>query len=515
MSSASVRSIPGVTVRRATHAYKAGRTTLVGSNQLPFSKGVEVHANSTGNCLKSLAERVLGTFHGDEFEFTARPTCFVDDNMRGIRAGVLRAMGTPQPKMTHMAYAMSLKGSRRTIAERAAITLMERALVDKDANLSSFVKKEKSKPGALPRLIQPRGARFNVSLGSWLRPVEHKLYRAFEKTCGYAVIHKHLNPEQRAHQFYENFAAFNRTVMVGLDAHRFDKHVSPAALEFEASFYLGHYGWDPELARLLKMQSKNKGYINTEDGDTILYSVDGSRMSGDVNTSLGNVIIMCTLVLAYAREIGVKIRLANDGDDCVVFLEECDLITFQSGLEAWFLAKGFPMTVEQPVRSLEEVEFCQCKPMYISGRWIMVRNVLKCLQHDTLYVGDARDYESVMAATGLCGLSLYGDIPVLGVFYRALARTSPCGHRALARGLVKGGLAWNYALGGMDGRVFAPTPEDRLSFYAATGIQPLEQIELEAFYGGLEYIPNLPLEREDSNRYRHTPHDISNLLRLL
>lgn len=515
MGGVETPAIPHVTVRRNTNAYKAGRTQLIGSSQLPFSKGVEVHANSTANCLKSLAERVLGGFHEGVFIRTPHPKEIVDEHMSAVRTGVLRHIGTFQPKMTHQAYARALVGSKRAVAERAALSLMERALADNDANLSSFVKKEKSKPGSLPRLIQPRGARFNVSLGSWLRPVEHRIYRAFEKSRGYTVVHKHLNPEQRAHVFKDNFDAFDNPVMIGLDASRFDKHVSPAALKFEASFYTGIYGNDPELVRLLNMQRRNKGFINTEDGDTIEYEVVGSRMSGDVNTSLGNVIIMTTLVLAYADMLSIKIRLANDGDDCVVFLEQCDLERFSFGLAAWFLEKGFPLTIEKPVYSLEEVEFCQCNPMYIGGRWLMVRNVKKCLQHDTLYVGVERDYEAVMSATGLCGLSLYGDVPVLGVFYRALARLSPNGQKVLDKHRLQNGLGWNYNLGGMQKREFNPTDEDRFSFYCASGIQPAEQLEFEAFYSKLDYHVDAPLRREDINQYRQTAHSLSNLFPLL
>lgn len=507
--------IPGVVVRRSTHAYKAGRTGLYGTEQLPFSKGVEVHANSTSNCLKSLAERVLGGFHDGVFVPTVRPTDFEDEHMRAIRKGVLKHIGSFQPKMTHAAYAASLKGSKRTVAERAAQSLTERALVDKDAYISGFVKKEKSKPGSLPRLIQPRGARFNVSLGSWLKPIEHRIYRAFESRYGYKVIHKHLNPEQRGAVFKENFDAFISPVMVGLDASRFDKHISPAALEFEASFYLKYYADDPELKRLLKMQRRNRGYCNTEDGDTIMYEVDGCRMSGDVNTSLGNVIIMTVLVFAYCRSKGLSVRLANDGDDCVVFMEERDLEAFSTGLEDWFLQKGFPMTVELPVRIMEEIEFCQCKPMFISGRWIMVRNVAKCLQHDTLYVGNLEEYEPVLAATGLCGRALYGDIPVLGIFYRALAKVSPHGQRALDSGKVQGGLAWSHSLSGHAMLGFAPTAEDRYSFYLATSITPGEQLEFERFYNGLEFLREMPLRREDSDHYRHTHHTLSNFFPLL
>jgi hypothetical protein len=53
----------------------------------------------------------------------------------------------------------------------------------KDAYLNSFVKGElvnlsDSKPDPAPRIIQPRSARYNVLVGCFLRPLEHKLYEA-------------------------------------------------------------------------------------------------------------------------------------------------------------------------------------------------------------------------------------------------------------------------------------------------------------------------------------------------
>jgi hypothetical protein len=50
-----------------------------------------------------------------------------------------------------------------------------------------------------------------------------------------------------------------------------------------------------ELAELLKWQLQNKGFARTIDG-LIKYSVEGCRMSGDMNTALGNCTIMCALV---------------------------------------------------------------------------------------------------------------------------------------------------------------------------------------------------------------------------
>jgi hypothetical protein len=88
------------------------------------------------------------------------------------------------------------------------------------------------------------------------------------------------------------------------------------------------------------------------------YEVEGARMSGDMNTSSGNCMIMVSLVFAYLSEKRIKWRLANNGDDCVIVIEQKHLGKLED-LPKWFLKMGFRMEVEEPVYEFERIEFCQ------------------------------------------------------------------------------------------------------------------------------------------------------------
>lgn len=70
--------------------------------------------------------------------------------------------------------------------------------------------------------------------------------------------------------------------------------MSVQALKWEHSIYNAMFRSD-ELAELLGWQLTNKGFARTTDG-LIKYEVKGCRMSGDMNTALGNCMIMCALV---------------------------------------------------------------------------------------------------------------------------------------------------------------------------------------------------------------------------
>jgi len=74
------------------------------------------------------------------------------------------------------------------------------------------------------------------------------------------------------------------------------------------------------LKYLLDMQLENKG-VSYVDGYKFKYRTDGCRMSGDMNTSSGNCMIMCILLGSYLDTLGVDYRFANNGDDCVIILE--------------------------------------------------------------------------------------------------------------------------------------------------------------------------------------------------
>lgn len=94
-----------------------------------------------------------------------------------------------------------------------------------------------------------------------------------------------------------------------------------------------------------------------EEGVVVKYSVQGTRASGDMNTSSGNCFTMVGMIHAYCVSHGLKYRLANNGDDCVLIIEKEDLPRTQN-LVNWFAGMGFTMESEGSVSEFEHIKFC-------------------------------------------------------------------------------------------------------------------------------------------------------------
>jgi len=204
-----------------------------------------------------------------------------------------------------------------------------------------------------------------------------------------------------------------------------------------------------------------------------------------MNTALGNCLLMCAMVYSYAKEIGVDIKLMNNGDDCVVMMENRDQSCFLEGLDAWFLTMGFRMTCETPVHTLEEIEFCQMRPIqYGDGCVMMVRNIPVALRKDTLCVVDVTTHKALqgwMTAVGKGGLSLTGGIPIMQNFYRSYIRLGNGVTSKVSEELKRHSGIHMMGIG-MDRLFVEPTAQARLSVYLAWGITPDQQVALENYY---------------------------------
>jgi hypothetical protein len=230
--------------------------------------------------------------------------------------------------------------------------------------------------------------------------------------------------------------------------------------------------------RFLSWQIKNKGYANVPDG-AVKYEVEGCRGSGDMNTALGNVILMCAVTHHYLISLPCKWRFIDDGDDCGIFISRKNLHLLDN-LPDHHLQYGFEMTIEPPAFELEHIEFCQSRPVHCgNGNYMMVRNVQKVLKQDALSITsrDYATYEEVMYATGICGLALYEGMPVLDAFYRSFLRfgvREKVVERVLHDAFV-GPRTWrSYA---SHKREFSiDEDETRYSFWKAFGMVPDEQI---------------------------------------
>lgn len=314
-------------------------------------------------------------------------------------------------------------------------------------------------------------------------------------------------PLNQVKRWPKKWNKFRRPVAVGLDAKRFDQHVSRDALEWEHSVYLNCFNVarnKRELSRLLKMQLKTTGYGYCKDGK-LKFVKHGGRCSGDMNTGLGNCLIMSALVYSYLQHTGVTGELANNGDDCTVIMEQEALNTFMTGLENWFTKMGFTMTVEEPVYELEKIEFCQTHPVFDGVGYLMVRNILS-IAKDCISIVYNDTIESLYAyyrVLGDAGMHLTGGIPIWQNFYRKLCQSIPPGK--MSHMLQHESGMMNLALR-MKRNFSVPTEAARYSFYRAFGIEPDYQVDLERVYdeieigwGGLrstfstDFIINFPL----------------------
>nr|QDH86712.1 MAG: RNA-dependent RNA polymerase [Riboviria sp.] len=207
-------------------------------------------------------------------------------------------------------------------------------------------------------------------------------------------------------------------------------------------------------------------------------------MSGDMNTSVGNCLLMCSLVFEYIKEIKVKARLFNNGDDCVLFMERRDLEKFSFKLHSWFTNYGFDLTIEDPVYCFERVNFCQMNPVNDGDKYVMMRNPFVAMRKDGVSlkpIDSEKLYKRWVRTVGEGGMSLTGGLPVSQCYYASMIKCS-----SNARPLTKDEMFRDSGLyrwsRGMTRRFRAPSTLSRVSFYLAFGTTPEEQQALEAVY---------------------------------
>lgn len=386
-------------------------------------------------------------------------------------------------------------GAKRRVYEAAVESLKERPLGKVDCRVKVFTKDEYRKPGGAPRAIQPRSPRFNVKLGRYIKHLEHRIFGAideiFDPSGEHRTVAKGMNMTERGNVIANMWNDFADPVAVGLDASRFDQHINTLLLQHEHAIYhmwsTGHGEGLPNLRTLLASQLKNRGTYHGVDG-RLRYTVSGCRMSGDMNTSLGNVIIMCSLMYAYFEQRGLQrqVKLLNDGDDCVIIMDRRNLGRFQEGLKNWFLEMGITMEYDGIYRTLEEIEFCQSRPVkYGKDGYRLVPRPTKRLYSDlitTKQMNSRKVYRKQVGAIAGCGLACSAGLPIFQSFYKWLGR---------------GATPWIPEYGdtyykfrqdlveGMDMKTRDPTWEERISFYFAFDISPSEQIAVEQYYDNL------------------------------
>lgn len=482
---------PEVSVRRSGRSPKTRRYPCV----FPFASGYNyvVYNSSVANLTKGIVERVLYVKKPDgELQRPPEPTRDAwGPRFRLFFRQLIKHLPSLHPVSRHE-FAAMYAGRRRTVYEKAADSLLVKPVTRGDAAVRTFTKCEKVKPG-VPRVIQPRDPRYNVEVGRYIKPLEGPLYRAIHRVFaglrsgggGGHTVAKGLNVREIGRVIEAKFTALPDMVAIGLDASRFDQHTSVPALKAEHRSYLRCFPKSERaaLATLLGWQLDTKGRGFASDG-RVKYHVSGGRMSGDMNTALGNCLLMCSMVYLFFLDQGIKGDLINNGDDCVIFIQKKDLQVLER-LPEFFLEFGYTMKVEAPAFCMEHIEFCQMRPVRIGGDWVMVRDPRKSLAKDSICLSGARpgkSWDRWLAAVGECNLALCGGVPVMQEFASLFVREShgaPVDKHHVLRE------AGSYFLRrGLHPKVLPVDDEARYSFWKAFGILPDTQIDLERILKG-------------------------------
>lgn len=412
------------------------------------------------------------------------PTSFTT-GMQGFIAEFRKHTSFFNP-MTTEQFALSYQAQKQRRYLAASQSLLVKPYSVKDSYVKVFLKFEKYnfKPGKkiVPRVISPRGDRYTVALGRYIKPIEKEIYKIFNtKLFDLPVILKCYNQDQRGHIIHQKWERFHNPCAISIDAKRFDQHVSKDALLFEHRIYKLFYPRSKEFSMLLGHQLNNKHFCNMPDG-FIKYFTQAGRKSGDVTTALGNCLISSASLHYLLQASGVHFEFVNDGDDSVIICDSKDEPTLRAMIPTFFLRLGFTMDVEPTVYELEQVKFCQSQPIFDGHKYIMIRDPRISLTKDCLSLkplDNKKVSKMWLSSVGQCGLSLTAGIPVVQAFYNCLIRASD-GAKMLRDPTMDD---WYHYVGkGLKRTDQTICPKTRFSFWLAFGVCPEEQIAIEQFY---------------------------------
>jgi len=442
----------------------------------PFVAGLwapYTHRDCTCNELVALRNRVVGA--------VPEPTV---EGLRMLRAEARRVasrLPTVAP-MSDQAFLDHYSGRAKSKYANAIKDLQAKPLdLRADSTISAFVKAEKFSPSGKvnpdPRMIQARNARYNVEVGKYLKPIEHHLYRLRSKK-GLPLLGKGLSMQGRGKVLRAIWETYKRPVCVSLDGSRWDQHIAREVLEIEHSIYL-KCNSEEWFQQLLKQQLNNR--CRTSRGWR--YKTRGKRMSGDMNTALGNCILMVCMVQAAMREIAIPYDTFDDGDDVLVIFESEFLERVMGAIPNLFLGFGQEVKVENISHRFEDIEWCQGHPVIgPDGQYSMVANWRKILSQSAAgvrYWHEPKTRFDMGFSVGQCLLAMYPGMPIIQAYATRLCSSGQLNrdvfevdwiHKVRAAGKAE-------LLGKLQPQEV--TAETRTSFAAAFGVDEVEQIVIE------------------------------------
>lgn len=461
--------------------------------------------------LRAVRERVFYIKEGTQYRAPPMPAGvnYVRKTLRATREALLPLIKMETyTKWSADEFIAHYTGAKRTRYEKAYELYMRDGVTTRDARIRGFLKFEKIESNnpvkpwdtKVCRLISPRSSVYNLALGRWIMPLEPKVFDVIGKMYGefredkveIPTILKGMNSIETARVIVQKYRMFEDPRIVCLDAKRWDQHVNEHLLRWEHGIYLAFMNNDKDrrtLAGLLAMQIHNNVTVLADDGN-IKYKKTGGRMSGDMNTSLGNCLLMTSCMHAYLRHLGItKAEVGNNGDDTFVILEERDVQLFTADLHNWWSQMGITMDLEGVVKELTELRFCQTYVINRGDTHVMMRDFRDAISKDTVSLKPLPTKKMRAAycyAIGKGGLALHAGIPVLQAFYERLIKLSS--ESGIAQKVLNKYTDYflreeynrQYLRVGMAAQSKTVSWEARVDFFESTGVTPDLQVALEA-----------------------------------
>jgi len=369
-------------------------------------------------------------------------------------------------------------GRYRRRYAKAMTELKTLSLNHKDFMNKGFVKADKentkdiSKASRLIQYMKETGA---LEMGRFTHAVELDIYSLQDK-YGTKIFGKGGNLHEIAEDMVRKKSNFLDPVYLLLDASKFDAHVSDLMLKSVAKWY-------PRLLQLPKQrkyvawlwQHTITNYGFTAGG--IRFKTHGTRMSGHMDTGLGNSLIMFAMITSYLKVVGItKYSMSVNGDDSVVMIERSDVVRARD--ISIFKRFGFNMKFEM-TDDFSQMDYCQTRPVKTKYGWILARAPDRILGRVGWSVtkfskAKRKDY---LFSLGKGEQAINYGLPIGYALGKALVRAAPHGKMMdITRKRYISYTRQRYWASGEDAVI---DDETRMSYYEAWGIAPEEQIAIE------------------------------------
>jgi hypothetical protein len=420
------------------------------------------------------------------------PTPVVTQRLKSVLARSLKEAPDFQ-KSTYSEVIGHYAGPKRKALQRARAELIAEPIRHEDSWVKMFLKEDKysldngspmavmlgdappsTKDFKAPRCIQYRTKRYMLELARYLQPIEKWVY-SLEDQFGIPIIAKSRNSHQRAADLLAKANNFEDPVFFLLDHSKFDAHCSSELLSVEHWFYDQLYH-QRLLRKLLKWQLFNKGMTK----NLTKYFTPGTRMSGDLNTGLGNCILNSAMLQDWLDQACVPGSVYVDGDDSVVVVSRQHAETLMKvggGIQEYWSVYGMETKCDV-VYDYQDVDFCQCKPVFDGQAWRMMRDPRRLLSRTTWTCSKLAPsiVPRYIKSVGMCELAIGYGMPIA---------------QPLALALISAGDGKYWSKNDRHARVLGEfrspqrsraipiTAECRESYARAWGLTPEQQLTIE------------------------------------